>query len=339
MTIKVAVIGVGSMGRNHARVYWEMPAVELVAIADKDDKLVTSLAARYNTKAYTDFREMLDKERPEAVTIAVPTSLHLEVALEVIRRGIHLLIEKPIALSEEEGERIIQEARNNNCRLMIGHIERFNPAIIELKQRITRGELGRIFQIDARRLGPFPIRISDVGVVIDLAVHDLDIMRYVTGCEVVRVYAEAAQRVHSLREDLLTSLIRLDDGTIGTLNINWLTPTKIRELDVLGECGLFHVNYITQDLYFYRNATIENGNWDTLKILRGVSEGEMTRFAINKKEPLRSEQESFLAAVRGEGDIPVRGEDGLSVLRLAQALVNSGNQHSAIDLGTRAVLP
>jgi len=331
MTIKVAVIGVGSMGRNHARVYWEMPSAELVAIADTDEKLVTSLAARFGAKAYTDFREMLDKERPEAVTIAVPTSLHLEVATEVIRRGIHLLIEKPIALTIEDGELIIQEAKKNNCMLMIGHIERFNPAVIELKQRIAKGELGHIFQIDARRLGPFPIRISDVGVVVDLAVHDLDIMRYVTAREVVRVYAETAQRVHSLREDLLTSLIRFDNGIIGTLNINWLTPTKIRELDVLGECGLFHVNYLTQDLYLYRNATAGNGDWDTMKIFRGVSEGEMIRFSVNKKEPLRSEQDAFFAAIHGEGEIPVRGEDGLSVLRLVQALVNSGIEHHTIE--------
>lgn len=334
---KVAVIGVGSMGRNHARVYREMSGVDLVAIADMNQELVWSLAERYNTRPYTDFCEMLDKEQPEAVTIAVPTSLHLQVAMQVIQRGIHLLIEKPIALTIEEGERIIDAAQKKQCLLMVGHIERFNPAIIELKRRIAEGELGRIFQIDARRLGPFPTRISDVGVVIDLAVHDLDIMRYVTGHEVVRVYAETEKRVHSLQEDLLTSLIRLDDGIIGTLSINWLTPTKIRELNVLGERGLFHVDYLTQDLYFYRNAMVKNDDWETLRVLRGVSEGEMIRFSIKKQEPLRNEQEAFLAAIRGEIGNPVSGEDGLGALGLAKAIIGSGLEHQAIDLVNRDV--
>ena len=152
-----------------------------------------------------------------------------------------------------------------------------------------------MFQIDAHRQGPFPARIKDVGVVIDLAVHDLDVMRYVSGAEVVRVYAETERRIHSTREDLLTGLVRLSDGTIGTLTINWLTPTKIRELYVTGECGMFRVDYLTQDLYFFENATANGGDWETLRALRGVSEGRMIRHVVAKKEPLRAEQEAFLA--------------------------------------------
>ena len=333
MTIKVAVIGVGSMGRNHARVYWEMPSLDLVGVADSSEPAVTQIAKRYNTRAYTDYRCLLDEQQPDAVTIAVPTAYHLQISLDVIERGINLLIEKPIAFSIDEGNRIIQAAKTAGVKLMIGHIERFNPAVIALKQHLASGELGRVFQIDAHRQGPFPARISDVGVVIDLAVHDLDIMRYITGAEVTRVYAETERRIHSQYEDLLTGLIRLSDNSIGTLAINWLTPTKIRELYVTGECGMFRVDYLTQDLYFFENVVANGQEWDNMRILRGVGEGRMIRHMIAKKEPLRAEQEAFLSSVQNNAEPPVTGSDGLRALELAQAIVTSGMQHHTIEFG------
>lgn len=332
MKVKVAVVGAGAMGRNHLRVYSEMPDVELVGIADADTQVAESVARRYGGRAYGDVAKLLDGCRPDAVTVAVPTIDHLEIALQVIEREIDLLIEKPIAFDVSEGLRIIAAAEKAGVKLMIGHIERFNPAVIALKNHLSRGELGRVFQIDARRQGPFPARVRDVGVVIDLAVHDLDIMRYVTGAEIVRVYAESERRVHSTREDLVTGSVRMSDGTIGALTINWLTPTKIRELLVTGECGMFRVDYLTQDLYFYENATTTDGNWETMRVLRGVSEGRMIRHVVAKKEPLRVEQDAFLAAVRGEALVPVTGKDGLTALELAQAVVTSGLEHRAISL-------
>src|SRR5512135_2518903 len=188
--MKLAVIGVGAMGRNHARVYGEMGGVELVGVADANGQAAAAVARRVGCPAYEDYRAMLDQERPAAVSVAVPTVEHLAVALEVIGRGIHLLIEKPIAFRVEEGLKIIEAAERAQLCLMIGHIERFNPAVIALKEHLAKGELGRVFQVDAHREGPFPARVQDVGVVIDLAVHDLDVMRYITGAEVVRVYAE-----------------------------------------------------------------------------------------------------------------------------------------------------
>ena len=228
MSIKTAVIGVGSMGANHARVNWELPEADLVAIADPDEVKGRQIAQKYGTKHYSDYRKMLDEMRPEAVTLAVPTVFHHETALEILNRGIPLLIEKPIAFSVEEAHDIIAVAKEYNVKLTIGHIERFNPAIIALKSLIAEGELGRIFQMDAHRQGPFPARIGDVGVVIDLAVHDIDIMRFVSQAEVVRVYSETEKHVHSKYEDLLAALLRLSDNSVGTLTINWLTPTKIR---------------------------------------------------------------------------------------------------------------
>lgn len=334
MTLRVAVIGVGAMGRNHARVYWEMPDVELVGVADAAPEVAAATARRYGTRAYADYQQLLDEQKPDAVTVAVPTFDHLAVALQVIERGIHLLIEKPISFTVDEGRRIIAAAEQAGVRLMIGHIERFNPAVIALKTHLAAGELGRVFQIDARRQGPFPARVRDVGVVIDLAVHDLDVMRYVSGAEIVRVYAETERRIHSTHEDLLTGLVRLEDNTVGTLTINWLTPTKIRELYVTGECGMFRVDYITQDLYFFENATANGNGWEALHMLRGVSEGRMIRHVVAKKEPLRAEQEAFLATVRGQAPVAITGEDGLKALELAQAVVTSGLEHRMVLLGS-----
>jgi predicted dehydrogenase len=331
MTLKVAVIGVGAMGHNHVRIYSELPDMELVGVADTDASAAQAVARRYGTRAYADYTQLLDEQKPDAVTIAVPTVDHLDVALHVIRRRIHLLIEKPIAFSVDEGRQIIAAAEQAHVQLMVGHIERFNPAVVALKAHLADGELGRVFQIDAHRQGPFPARVKDVGVVIDLAVHDLDVMRYVSGAEVVRVYAETERRIHSTREDLLTGLVRLDDGTVGTLTINWLTPTKIRELYVTGERGMFRVDYLTQDLYFFENAIADGSDWETLRVLRGVSEGRMIRYVVTKKEPLRAEQEAFLAAVRGEAPVAVTGTDGLKALELAQAVVTSGLEHRAVS--------
>jgi len=303
-----------------------------VGVADADAHAAEAIATKYGCSSCTDFRRLLDEAGLDAVTVAVPTVEHLEVALEVIDRGVHLLIEKPISFSVEEGQKIIESAASETLILMVGHIERFNPAVIALKEKLENGELGRVFQIDARREGPFPARIQDVGVVIDLAVHDLDVMRYVTGSEIVRVFAETERRIHSTHEDLLAGLVRLEDGTVGTLAINWLTPTKIRELYVTGERGMFRVDYLTQDLYFFENATALSADWDALRMMRGVSEGRMIRHVVAKKEPLKNEQEAFIAAVRGEVPVSVTGQDGLKVLELAHAIVTSGHENRAIEV-------
>ena len=332
--IKVAVIGVGMMGRNHARVYADLNDVELLGVADINLQAAQSLSRRYNAAAYSNYLEMLDKLKPDAVTIAVPTEYHLEVALAVIERGIHLLLEKPVARQTDEAEQIIAAAKKADVRLMVGHIERFNPAVMALKQRLTNGELGRVFEIDARRQGPFPSRVQDVGVVVDLAVHDLDIMRYISQAEVTRIFAETARRIHPSHEDMLSGLLRLDNGVVGSLTINWLTPTKIRELYVTGEKGMYRVDYLTQDLYFFENAVAQKDVWDTLTIMRGVTMGQMIRYVIPKKEPLRSELEAFISAVKGDAPVPVTGEDGLKALSLALAVVKSGQEKRPVVLAS-----
>jgi len=246
--------------------------------------------------------------------------------------GAHVLIEKPIAATLEEGQRIVERARALGRLLMVGHIVRFNPATQMLRQKLQAGELGRVFQIVCRRVGPFPARVRDVGVVVDLAPHDLDVMRFLTGMEPLRVFAETEQRIHTDHEDLLLGLLRFPDGITGTLEINWLTPTKVREIIVLGERGMFRVDDLTQDLYFYENAQANGELWRDLKIIKGVSEGQMVRYAVKRQEPLKAELQAFVRAVQNGEPAPVSGEDGLAALRLALALVESGETHQIVDL-------
>lgn len=329
--MKVAVIGVGSMGRNHARVFSELPEAELVAVSDADAKQADAAAEKFGARAYTEYRELLEKEKPDAVSIAVPTVLHEEAGVAALESGAHVLMEKPIAATVEEGQRLIAKAKSAGRKLMVGHIVRFNPAIQALKQKLAAGELGRIFQVFCRRAGPFPARIRDVGVVVDLAPHDVDLMRFLTDADPVRLYAEIEQRLHTDHEDLLWGVLRFADGITGSLEINWLTPTKVRETLVLGERGLFRVDDLTQDLYFFENAQAKDVQWATLQTLKGVSEGSMTRFAIPRFEPLKAELQSFLKAIQDEKPVPVSGEDGLAALRISLALVESGQSHRVIE--------
>lgn len=329
--MNVAVIGVGSMGRNHARVLTEIEEANLVAIADSNPAAAERVARAYRVPAYQDYREMLERERPEMVVVAVPTAAHLEVSLAVIEAGCHLLLEKPIAAQVVEGEQIIAAARRRGVKLTIGHIERFNPAVLTLKQHLDAGELGRVFQLHARRVGPFPPRVTDVGVVMDLATHELNIMEYLTGSHVHTIYAQTGRQIHQSHEDLLLGLITFGNGTVGVLDINWLTPTKIRELSIIGEKGMFVVNYLSQDLYFYENAYL-NGHWEELVAIMGVSEGRMIRHEVKRQEPLRVELQAFIDAIRSDRPPLISGEEGLRAIILAQRMIESGRTHQVLSV-------
>ncbi len=330
--IKVAVIGVGSMGRNHVRVYSELPEVELVGIADENEQSTRTASIQFNVHGYTDYRQLLEKEKPDAVSVAVPTISHEAVTTDVLSFGADVLLEKPIADTMEAGQRLIDLAHRLNRKLMVGHIVRFNPAVQALRQKMQAGVLGRIFQIFCRRAGPFPARIRDVGVVVDLASHDIDIMRYLTGLEPIRIFAETEQRIHTEHEDLIFGLMRFPEGITGALEINWLTPTKVREIMVLGECGLFRVDDLMQDLYFYENSQTSSELWPALNTLKGVSEGSMTRYAIQRFEPLKAELQAFIKSIQDGSPVPTSAEDGLAALRLALAMVESGKRNQVIEV-------
>jgi predicted dehydrogenase len=325
-TLRAAVIGVGVMGQHHVRVYREIAGIELVGFADANDASRASIEQRHHVKGYADYIELLDREKPDLVTVAVPTALHLEVAREAIRRGIHVLVEKPIAETEADGQTMIDLAHTQKTVLAIGHIERHNPAVQALKAHLSAGNLGPIFEIRAERVGTFPARIRDVGVILDLATHDIDVIRHLAGSPLLRVFAETQQNVHSTREDMVSGLMRFANGITGILQVNWLTPTKSRHLTVTGAAGMYEVDYITQDLTFYENGQLPNG-YDGLQLLRGVSEGRVIREKVDKKEPLRLELEDFVKAVR-EGASPlVTGEDSLAAVHIAHLLVQSGQEH------------
>lgn len=324
--MKAAVIGAGSMGFSHARVYAELDEVELVAIADPDEAACRRVANIYRPEVYHDYRELLEREKPDIVSIAVPTRLHVDVACDVMSHGVNVLIEKPLALTVEEGRTIIDAAREFDVKLSVGHIERFNPAIIELRRRLRAEELGRIFQVRARRVSPFPGRIQDVGVILDMASHDIDVIRHLVGSDVDRVYAETARQAHATCEDLLSAILHCSDGVIGVLDVNWLTPAKVRELAVLGEGGMYVTDYLTQDVYWYKNTAIAD-TWDSLSVFRGAMEGDMVKVHFPKREPLRAELESFVAAVREDREPEVNGTDALMAVDLSLTLAESGRLH------------
>ncbi|HOU15145.1 MAG TPA: Gfo/Idh/MocA family oxidoreductase [Anaerolineae bacterium] len=330
--LKAVVIGVGAMGRNHARVYTEIAQTRLVGVADANALTGQKIAAKYNVPAYEDYRALLEHEKPDIATIAVPTRYHREVADSVMAAGVDVLIEKPIAATVEEAQALVASAQALGRRLMVGHIVRFSPAIQALKEHLAAGELGKIFQMVCRRVGPFPPRVRDVGVVVDLAPHDLDVMRFISGAEPTRVFAETEQRIHTEHEDLMTALLRFDNEMTGVLDINWLTPQKVREVAVLGEQGMFRADDLTQDLFFYENSDANGVAWGHLSILKGVSEGRMVRYPIQRYEPLRAELEAFATAVLNDTPMPVSGADGLAALRLALAVVESGKTHQVIEV-------
>lgn len=324
--IKVAVIGVGSMGENHARIYAYCEKTQLVAVADNNKEQAEKIAKKFNVRAYSDYKELLEKEQLDAVSIVVPTSLHKEVAVYVFKKGINVLLEKPIAQTEEEAKEIIECAKENKVKLMIGHIERFNPAIIELKKKLEQKDLGEIYKIDIQRIGPFPHRISDVGVIIDLSVHDLDIIDYLINSAPSRIYAETQQKLHPYHEDSVTALLNYQNGTLAVLNINYLSPTKTRVLKIFGEKGMFKVDYLNQELYFYENKSYVENHWN------GVTEGDMKKINVEKKEPLQIEIESFLKHISENTPPLVGGEQGLNVLNIARMLIKSATEKKIIEL-------
>jgi len=339
MQLKVAVVGAGSMGMNHLRVLKDLDEeqIQLVGVAETYEPALQHAVRRFHLTGYTDYRRMVEETHPELVAVVVPTHLHFEVASYVLDRNINVLIEKPITSTIDEALALIQLARLRNVKIAVGHVERFNPAIIQLKRRLVAGDLGQIFHLHARRLGPFPPRIRDVGVTLDLATHDIDIMRYLADAEVDRVYAETQHRIHNAYEDLLLGILRFSNNAIGMLDVNWLTPTKVRELSVTGEKGMYLVNYLTQEVYFYENDYTPT-TWDALRTLTGVSEGTMTRFKIQKAEPLRLEYENVIAAICNDTAPIVTGEDGLAALRVALLLIETRHEVAAKTQGANVVM-
>lgn len=256
----------------------------------------------------------------EAAVVAVPTAQHREIAMMLAEAGVHTLIEKPLADSVTSAEEIRNAFSEAAVVAAVGHVERFNPALQEMKRRLEGGKLGRVISISTERVGPFPNRVQDVGVVKDLATHDIDIVSWIGGAEFTDIRGEMAHKMGRPHEDLVVATGRLENGVVASVNVNWLTPVKRRVVSVLGEKGQFVADLLPGDLTFFANAEVDS-EWDQLAQLKGVSEGDMIRYAFPKREPLALEQEAFIDEIKGvEGTGIVGLDQGVRILQVAERL-------------------
>jgi UDP-N-acetylglucosamine 3-dehydrogenase len=319
--LRVGVIGVGNMGLNHARVYSELGDVKLCGVADFDHARAANVAARFRANAYADYREMLARERLDAVTVAVPTRAHWRAAMDVIRAGVHLLVEKPIAAEVAEAEQLVDAARAANVILAVGHIERFNPAVRALKQLLDAGALGEISTVIAKRVGIMPPQVTDANVIIDLAVHDIDVLNYLFGEMPAFVAATAGHALLEERFDHAEIFLRYKHAGC-FVQVNWITPLKIRTLSVTGNAGHAELNYVTQKLELFESARARE--YDTFgDFVVRFGEARRTSVPVQVYEPLRAELEDFVAAVRHHTSPTVTGSDGVNALRVAARVLEN----------------
>ena len=319
-TLRVGLAGLGSMGRNHLRVLGTRPGCVLAAVADPVPDTLAAAVASSGAQGFSEPLAMIAEAELDAVIIAAPTMAHVSLALAAIERGVAVLVEKPLAATVEDARQIVAAAAARGVPIQVGHVERFNPAVLELGRLLAAGWLSSVYAITSRRAGPFPARIRDVGVTVDLATHDVDILSWVAGERPVRVYAELAQRIHATHEDLLFGLLHFPTGATGMLDVNWLTPAKRRQLTVVGEEGMFELDYLTQRLTFTRTDVAHP------RLIRGFAPtfaGDVAEMPVSNAEPLAAELDAFLGIVRTGGRPVVDGEDGLWAVRIASALLES----------------
>jgi predicted dehydrogenase len=325
--LAVGVAGLG-FGANHARVLDELPGVRLAALCDKDQSRLADVVKGRQAHAYADFEAMLRDEKLDAVVIAAPEKLHAPFALTAIAAGCAVLVEKPLAPSYDEGVELVRAAAAAGVPLMAGHIERFNPAVQELRHRVQQGKVGEVLHLAARRTGPMRERTQDVNVIHDSALHDIDAMRYVLGCEVESAFAMAQSGVRMPFEDSVAGVLRFaaegeDMGAVGSLEVNWLSPLRIRELTVLGTKGILVLDYAAQTLEFHEASRRPAGaprDWSTeASRLRDPK----AQIPVERHEQLAAELSAFVDAVRRGGPMPVTGDDALRALAVADALTAS----------------
>ncbi|MFI1991219.1 Gfo/Idh/MocA family protein [Actinoplanes sp. NPDC020271] len=316
-TLRAGLIGLGAMGRNHARVLNLLDGVDLVGAADPSPNAV----APHGVQVVPDLEALL-KLGVDYVVVASPTGLHEELGLRLADAGVHALIEKPLAPSLEASRRLVEAFAAKGLVGAVGHIERYNPALQSLRTRLEAGELGEIYQIVTRRQGPFPGRIADVGVVMDLATHDIDLTAWVTGRQYQTVSARTASRSGRPHEDMVSAVASLEGGLMANHLVNWLSPFKERSTVITGERGSFIADTLTADLTFYANGQAGT-EWEALRAFRGVSEGDMVRYAIPKREPLLVEHERFRDAVEGKQSDIVTLQQGMRTVEVAAAVLRS----------------
>ena len=325
--LRAGLIGLGAMGRHHCRVLQQISGVDLVGVVDPGGD---NYGAAGDVPVLREIGELLELGIDYAM-VATPTIYHEPIGLQLAAAGVHTMIEKPLAPDVESAQRLVTAFAEAGLVGAVGHIERFNPALQSLRGRLANGDLGDIYQVSTRRLGPFPLRIADVGVIMDLATHDIDLTAWVTGAPYTSVTAHVTYKSGRTHEDLVSMIATLADGTITNHQISWLYPTKERLTIVTGERGAFVADTLTADLTYFANGTLPTA-WDQIATFRGVSEGDIIRYALNKPEPLRTEHEAFRDAVLGEQTDIVTLEQGLRTVAVAQAALTSARAGATVNL-------
>jgi UDP-N-acetylglucosamine 3-dehydrogenase len=326
--LRAGLIGLGMMGRNHLRVLHQLAGVRVVGVADP----VGDGQRLPDGVTLTSSAEELVGLGLDICVVAAPTADHEPLGLLLADAGVHTLIEKPLAEDVAGAGRLTTAFEQAGLVGAVGHIERFNPALQSLRARLQRGELGDIYQLATRRVGPFPGRIRDVGVVKDLATHDVDLTAWVAGSDYASLAARVAHKSGREHEDLVAATGVLRDGTITNHLVNWLSPMKERLTVVTGERGTFVADTLSADLTFYANGEVAT-EWEAISRFRGVSEGDMVRFAIPKPEPLVVEHESFRDAVLGKDAEIVTMRQGMAAVEVATAMLRSAATGETIRLG------
>ncbi len=312
--IKAAVIGVGQMGVHHARIYSRMANVDLVGISDIDEERGNWVASRFNTKYFNDAETLL-KKKPDAVTIAVPTSMHRQIADLALDYNANLLVEKPLADNTKNAWVIIKKAKSKKRVLMVGHIERFNPAIESLKNLLALGTMGKIKNISTLRVSPYPPRITDAGIILDVSCHDIDLISYLTGSKAKSVSAEAKQEFHKYEDEAKIKL-NFEDGTNAVVETSWHYPYKNRRLLVTLEKSAILINFMRQSLTIYN------------------SDGAVS-VPVHSGEPLSIELHTFIDTVANDKPSPVNGEDSIYTLDVTSSAVKSYKENKQIKLGNK----
>jgi UDP-N-acetylglucosamine 3-dehydrogenase len=311
--VRVGVIGVGAWGKNHVRVFSELKEASLVGIVDRDVQRVKSYAQKFNTTHYTNAEELLQQEDVDAVTICTPTVTHADLALQAIEAGKHLLLEKPMTDTVQQAQRVIDAAKSANTTLMVGFVERFNPSVETAAKIIDEEKVGELVLGSARRLGPFvPGRVADIGIIKDMAIHDIDIARFLAKQDATSVYAIAGQLYHKY-EDYANLVIRFNDKPTFFLECNWLTPHKMRGLNITGSQGVISLDYISQEVTLGTSQRVQKSTtqWD---------------------EPLKHELSHFVKCVAENKNPSTSGSDGLEALRIAEAALKSARTKRIIYL-------
>lgn len=328
-----AVIGLGMIGRHHARLLQASDRVEFVGAVDRDGDRYRSVPDP--GLVYGSVDALLQASTPEFAVLAVPTDQHLAVARELMTAGVSVLIEKPLAATAEEAREIVALAETHGVIGAVGHVERFNAPLRELRRRIADGQLGAVIAISAVRSGPFAGRIRDVGVVMDLATHDIDVLGWLSDSRVARLSAEARHLSGQEHEDLVVITGALESGAAFNLVVDRISPTKQRRTRVLGERGLLEADTLTGDLFFYENAEV-GISWPTTQQFRGVSEGDVIRYALARAEPLAVELDTFLDALDGRPDAEiVTLQRGVEIVQTAEAVLQSARAGHTVQAPER----